>query len=133
LHLPVFRQIGVPGLQLVLDGHPTLDCIDHARKLGQEIVARRVYHSTPVLLDQGEHHLFVSLKGPDGCRFVFTHQPAIPGHVSTKNGGQLTLEVLSVHGITPQMKKPPQGSLSPSEASLSNPSGGMFSWPSQEG
>jgi hypothetical protein len=31
------------------------------------------------------------------------------------------------------MKKPLEGNRSPSEASLSKPSGGMFSWPSQEG
>jgi hypothetical protein len=31
------------------------------------------------------------------------------------------------------MKKPPEGNRSPSEASLSNPWGGVLSWPSQEG
>jgi hypothetical protein len=86
-----------------------------------------------VLFDQREHYLLVSLQGLDGCRFIFPHEAAIPDNISTEDGGQLALELLRIHGITSQMKKPPEGNRSPSEASLSKPSGCMFSWPSPEG
>jgi hypothetical protein len=54
-----------------------------------------------MLLDQGEHNLLVGFECLDGCRFILTHEPTISGHISTKDGGQLTLEILRVQGITP--------------------------------
>jgi len=60
-HLSVFRKISVSRLEFLLDGYPTLNSIHHTGELRQEVVARGIKHSTPMLLDQGEHHLLVSL------------------------------------------------------------------------
>jgi hypothetical protein len=86
-----------------------------------------------MLLDQREYHLLVSLKGLDRCRFILTYQPAMAGHIGSEDRSQLAFEILRDHGITPQKKKPPEGNRCPVEASLSKPSGGVLSWPSQEG
>jgi hypothetical protein len=92
-----------------------------------------VIHFNPDAADQREHHLLVSLQGFDGCSFIFTHQPAVACYIGAEDSGQLTFEILRVHGITSQKKKPPEGNRTPLEASLSNPSGGVLSWPSPKG
>jgi hypothetical protein len=51
----------------------------------------------------------------------------MPCHIGAKDSGQLTLEILFVHGITHLKKKPPEGNTNPLEASLSKPSGGVLS------
>ena len=53
-----------------------------------------------MLSDQGKHDLLVCFKGRQRCRFVFTHQPAIPGNVSTEDGGQLAFKIRCVQRIT---------------------------------
>jgi hypothetical protein len=53
--------------------------------IGQEIVAGRINHPTPVLPYQGEQDLLVRLKDLDRCRFIFTHEAAISSQNRTKD------------------------------------------------
>jgi hypothetical protein len=76
----------------------------HAREVSKDVVTGRVHHLSPVLFDQGEHHLLVSFKGPHGCRFIPAQKAAAPLHIRTEDGRQATSELVCTHGITPKEK-----------------------------
>ena len=64
---------------------------------------------------------------------AIAHQMAVIPQICTEDDYQVSFDMLLNHGITPQMKKPPEGSRSPLEASLSKPSGGVLSSPYPKG
>jgi hypothetical protein len=65
-----------------------LACIDHARKLGQDAVARRVDNATAVAADQRQNHRLVRLQIADRRGLVLAHEAAVAGDVGGKNGGE---------------------------------------------
>ena len=80
-----------------------------------------------MLLDQFPHDFPVGGESFDSLGLILAHEATVSFDVSTQNSRELALEGLCGHEITPKMKKPPEGNQSPLEASLSKPSGGVFS------
>src|SRR6516165_3915395 len=70
LHTAVDRKFAIASVQLPLDGHRTLHGIDHAGKLGQQVIPWRVEDSTVVLLHEGVDKCLVDGQGLDGGRFI---------------------------------------------------------------
>ncbi len=89
-HPAVVRKISVSGFEFSLNFNRSLDCIDHTRKLSQDVVAGRIYHSTAMLLYEHRHHFSVGFQSLNGSHFVFSHETTIAFNVRTEDGGQLT-------------------------------------------
>ena len=51
--------------------------------------------------------------------FILTHEATVSDYISTEDGCKLTLEILRVHGVMPEMKEPPERNRNPLEAPLS--------------
>jgi hypothetical protein len=88
-----------------LDSDPALHCIHNASESGQQIVPQRVYQSTPVLLDEGEHDLLVLFQSIHRRRLILPHEAAVNGYIGAENSGQLSLKLFCIHGITPTKRK----------------------------
>jgi len=58
------------------------------------------YHPTPVLFEQGGHHLLIILQGFHRCCLAFSHQPAISGYIGTEDSSEFPFKILCVHEIT---------------------------------
>ena len=87
-------------MELLLHRDCALHGIDHAGELGQQVVAGRIHHSAPVLLDQIEKGLLVGFEGFDGSRFVVLHQTTVTDHIGAENGGELAVKAFLFHADT---------------------------------
>jgi hypothetical protein len=70
------------------------DVLRYAPELGQDIVARRVYDSSPVLLDQFPQDFPIGREGPDSLGLILSHEATVSFNISTQNGRELALERL---------------------------------------
>ena len=73
--------------------------IDHARKLDQDTITRKLDDAAAMLCDLGFDEVLV--QGPKmGVRagFVRAHQPTVADHVGGEDRGELAFELLRSHG-----------------------------------
>jgi hypothetical protein len=96
-HLPGRRQIGVARLKRALNVDGTLDGVDDADKVRQDVVARRVHDAPAVAGDRGADDLAILRERADGPQLVLTHETAVAFHVSAQNRGKLALSRALVH------------------------------------
>jgi hypothetical protein len=73
------------------------------------------------------------LQGFDRGLFILAHQAAVSLDISAENSGELAFNVSRVHGITPQIQKPPREYEHLSEALFPSPSGNLVSQLPPEG
>jgi hypothetical protein len=93
-HAAVFGKLGVPRLQLFLHRHRALHRIHHTGELSQQVVAGRIHHAAPVLLDEVGEYLLVGFEGPDGGGLIVLHQATVAGDICAQDGGELAVVAL---------------------------------------
>ena len=81
-----------------MDRDRALDGVDHARELGEKVIASEVDDPPPMLHNERRHHLAVRGDGADGRRLVVRHQAAVALHVGIQEGGELPGAASGLHG-----------------------------------
>jgi hypothetical protein len=97
-HPAILGHILVARRHSGLDLDRTRGRADHAGKLGEDAVARRVDYAATVAAHQGQDHGLVGLEVADRGGLVLAHEPAVAGDVRGQKGGEPALDRLfSVH------------------------------------
>jgi hypothetical protein len=91
-HLAGRWQLSVAGFEVVLNRYGTLHRIDHAGELREQVIPRRVYHSAPMRLDVGSHHLAVGGEGADGGHLIVAHEAAVALDIGAEDCRELPLD-----------------------------------------
>src|SRR5262249_48301768 len=86
----------VARLQFLLNVYCCRHRIYPGGKLGQEIIPRRVYNPTAMLLDQGGHDLSVRRECLNGRLFIFPHEATIALHIGAEDRGELAFHMPSL-------------------------------------
>jgi hypothetical protein len=76
----------------VLNRYGTLHCIDHAGELREQVIPRRVDHSTPMRMDVCGHHFTVGGEGADGGHLIFAHEAAVALDIGAEDCRELPLD-----------------------------------------
>ena len=100
-HLAAFSQFGVALGKFALNLHGTVDRIDNAIELRQDIIPRRIDNASSILLGKVIENGTVGFDCSDGSLFIVTHESAVALDVSAENGGELALKTLIGHRCTP--------------------------------
>jgi hypothetical protein len=80
-----------------LDNNGTVDSVYHAGKLGQQIIARRIYHSSVVLLDQGCHEGTIGSQRMDRSDLIVTHEAAVTFDIGTQDRCEFPFDSAGFH------------------------------------
>jgi len=62
--------------------------VNHARKLGQEIIAGRIDHPAGVLLNGSRHQLPIRGQRPNRGDFIIAHEATIALNIGAQDGGE---------------------------------------------
>ena len=100
-------HVGVPSPDCALDlGERGASRVEGARKLGEEIIPRRIDHPAPMLADQAGDVLAVDLKIPHGRDLVFGQEAAVADRIGDENGGQSVNDGVRVQRAVLAMSHP---------------------------
>src|SRR5262249_28020280 len=80
-----------------LDLGRALDRVDHARELGEHVVAGGVHDPTVVPADGGGDHLTVLGDRANGGRLVVPHEAAVAGGIGAEDGDEPAFLRARVH------------------------------------
>jgi len=97
LHPSVRGHIGIPGLDYALDLDGAAGCVEGARKLGEEVISRRIDHSASMLAHEVGDLFAVNLKRPHCRDLVVGQEAAVADRVRAQDGGQSVYEDVGVH------------------------------------
>jgi len=97
LHPSVREHVGVLGSDCALNLDGAAGRIEGARKLGEEVIPRRIDYPTPMLADQAGDVLAVGLKGPHRHDLVFSQEAAVADSVGAEDSGQFVNDGVGVH------------------------------------
>ena len=86
-------EAGVGPFELVLDLDGTAHGVDHARELGEEVVAGVVHDASPAFGDAVANQLAVGAQDPSRPLLVARHVPAEADGVGRENRGQPAVQV----------------------------------------
>jgi len=75
----------------LLNGHRTIDRVQHTGKFGKDAIAGGINDSAAEACDHGQNDALVALEVADGRFLVRPHQAAVASDVGSQNGGELTL------------------------------------------
>lgn len=82
-------QLGILGLEFVLNRDRALHGIHRTPKFGQQIIPRLIHHPTMMLLNEALHHLPVLSQGADSGHFIVAHEPTVALDIRTRIAASL--------------------------------------------
>jgi hypothetical protein len=97
---PLGRDVGVASMEHALDLDRAASCIERARELGEEVVARGIDHTTAMLANEDRDVLASGLQRPDRRHLVASHKAAVASHVSAPDSGELAFDDARIHGAS---------------------------------
>jgi len=100
MHPAVFRQLGVPDTEFLLNFHCTTHRIHYTVKFSQKVIPGRVHYPAPVFLNKVEHQFPVCGQGPDCRIFVFSHKKTVTFNIGAEDSGELSFKTFLFHGVT---------------------------------
>jgi len=97
LHPSMRGHSDIPDPDYALDLDGAASCVEGARKLGKEVVSRRIDHSASMLADEVRDLFAVNLKSPHCRDLVVGQEAAVADRVRAEDGGQSVYEDVGVH------------------------------------
>ena len=88
VHLSVCRKLDVPHGKLSLHLNRALHRVNHARKLGQEIIAGGIDHPAGMVLNGLGHQLPICGQRPNRGNLIITHEATIALDIGAQDGGE---------------------------------------------
>jgi hypothetical protein len=93
LHAALSREVGVFGLEGLLDLERTQHGSDRAGELGQDAIAGRADNAAVIVGNEGVGHRAGGSEGADGPDLVLAHEAAVAGDIGAEDSGELTRHV----------------------------------------
>jgi hypothetical protein len=95
----ILGQLSVLPFQGLLDLYGAFYGIHDTCKFSEDVVARRIHYSPPVLTNKLRNRCPMLLQGFDCGLFVLTHETAVTLDICTEDGSELTFGYLGGHEI----------------------------------
>ena len=98
-HFALFGKLLVAFGQLPLDLNSALHRIHNRGEFGQQVIARGINHTTPTLLYEGGHGLFVCRQGMDGTGLIITHKATVAFNIGIENCSEFAFQTFFRHSF----------------------------------